>query len=955
MFVLVASCRGAPQTTGYTYTSSEGVPRRFRPSCCADGSTMAVAVVRQRRGSTAVRARSPSLGDSASDAEEDARPAVAPPAAAAPFLDEDEDDEDDESGRPVELRRYVRSLSERSLGYLSTLSSDKFIYQHLEFPQPPEPPEPERPQSAASLLREAMSFSDIRLHTSEIRSQTSSQPNLHNSTSSDKLAFHSPFDTKMVHSFSQVPRWTVNEAALQVSALGPGAYGGGTVAPRNSSAGARLVSRRPASTKHLVEAAALGPGRYTPGLSGLRRAIGEYDETMPSTFVGSSSGYDVSHKIKEVAPDCGTYEPGVMPGIVKAPGKRGLEFGKPNGQGNAAVSSSLAAAMGSTPPAVGPGKYNPTIIATKSAPKAFLVGRPTDPVNTSGNLGPGAHQVPDRPPVTNPVGKVGVQYSFASRPYMEPVLPPEEKMSVLVRSKTTESLVRHQLTEAGRRERKHQQSMSFLVRDERIAKAAVVKAARDVEIESQRRAIENKLEVRAEMRAKRFASLHRQLFFATIVKHGAAISLLSQKVSHVRKQVEEEKRASWAATLIATFWRRSMALAKVRQHRQVVLAHRLIRDGLGRYLARAREKAKHHSQKVLVNFFEEVRDSGRLPRAVRTAVFRIRQVQRAWRRYRARKAAYLEMAMMQWDWFEPRRVLIGEKKKKKAESGISTSGSVKFDLAGSSGKPEPGIERRSSIASVMSADATPPVQRPKALKRRDSVKSDGASEDESTPRRKLKRRDSTKSSSPELMTPRNGSMTPRETPREASGSMTPRSMTPRSGGATPRGRKGKDKFAATGLRAHPMRGQVQGQCVLAEPIKRLKLRIWLKERQRAHRKEWRQYEAKIAEVKEELRKESEGKEIINEAKNLLGLQLNKLSSEQEFKRRLHKLAGPSPIRSPWLPERELNALIDEALAAHHFKPETKRKKSNSHVNLIEPTPTRTPSSGAVIDTHIKGD
>ena len=309
-----------------------------------------------------------------------------------------------------------------------------------------------------------------------------------------------------------------------------------------------------------------------------------------------------------------------------------------------------------------------------------------------------------------------------------------------------------------------------------------MKAARDVEIESHRRAIENKLEVRAEMRAKRFASLHRQLFFATIVKHGAAISLLGQKVSHVRKQVEEEKRASWAATLIATFWRRSMALAKVRQHRQEVLAHRLIRDGLGRYLARAREKAKHHSQKVLVNFFEEVRDSGRLPRAVRTAVFRIRQVQRAWRRYRARKAAYLEMAMMQWDWFEPRRVLIGEKKKKKAESGISTSGSVKFDLAGSSGKPEPpGIERRSSTASVVSAGATPPVQRPKALKRRDSVKSDGGSEGDSTPRRKLKRRDSTKSSSPELMTPRNGSMTPRETPRGASGSMTPRSMTPRSG------------------------------------------------------------------------------------------------------------------------------------------------------------------------------
>ena len=156
------------------------------------------------------------------------------------------------------------------------------------------------------------------------------------------------------------------------------------------------------------------------------------------------------------------------------------------------------------------------------------------------------------------------------------------------------------------------------------------------------------------------------------------------------------------------------------------------------------------------------------------------------------------------------------------------------------------------------------------------------------------------------MTPRNGSMTPRETPREASGSMTPRSMTPRSGGATPRGRKGKDKFAATGLRAHPMRGQVQGQCVLAEPIKRLKLRIWLKERQRAHRR--RQYEAKISRkncAKNPKARKSSMKQ------NLLGSAEQAVPSKNS--RRLHKQAVTYPLTMA--SERELNALIDEGRSA----------------------------------------
>ena len=125
-----------------------------------------------------------------------------------------------------------------------------------------------------------------------------------------------------------------------------------------------------------------------------------------------------------------------------------------------------------------------------------------------------------------------------------------------------------------------------------------------------------------------------------------------------------------------------------------------------------------------------------------------------------------------------------------------------------------------------------------------------------------------------------------------------------------------------------MKGQVQGALVIAEPIKRLKLRIWQREREKAHRKRWRNYEQRVLDVQEDIKKDTEATDIRNAAKQLLGgIPLTRYLSRREERRKIYRAAGAPPTKSPWLPERELCHLIDEALAAHHFKAADKGKKS----------------------------
>ena len=139
-----------------------------------------------------------------------------------------------------------------------------------------------------------------------------------------------------------------------------------------------------------------------------------------------------------------------------------------------------------------------------------------------------------------------------------------------------------------------------------------------------------------------------------------------------------------------------------------------------------------------------------------------------------------------------------------------------------------------------------------------------------------------------------------------------------------------------------MKGQVQGALVIAEPIKRLKLRIWQREREKAHRRLWRKYERRVLEVQEDIKKDTEATDIRNAAKQLLGgLPLTRYLSRREERRRIYRAAGAPPSKSPWLPERELCHLIDEALAAHHFKAQDKGgKKSKAAISPAPPTPAQ---------------
>ena len=59
---------------------------------------------------------------------------------------------------------------------------------------------------------------------------------------------------------------------------------------------------------------------------------------------------------------------------------------------------------------------------------------------------------------------------------------------------------------------------------------------------------------------------------------------------------------------------------------------------------------------------------------LKEAVYRVRMLQRAWRRVRARREAYIELAMIQWNWFEPRRILRIEKRRKTADAAPAAGG-----------------------------------------------------------------------------------------------------------------------------------------------------------------------------------------------------------------------------------------------------------------------------------------
>ena len=122
----------------------------------------------------------------------------------------EEEEEEEEDHRPLELRKYIKSLSKRQHDYFTKLEHKSFIYQHLELPTKKEPPPKPPPVPPSYVLDEIMRKNTGSVSSDAIRI---SRIHLRGSNSYAKGAFPSLFDTSMVHTFSVTQRFEVRAVA----------------------------------------------------------------------------------------------------------------------------------------------------------------------------------------------------------------------------------------------------------------------------------------------------------------------------------------------------------------------------------------------------------------------------------------------------------------------------------------------------------------------------------------------------------------------------------------------------------------------------------------------------------------------------------------------------------------------------------------------------------------------
>ena len=965
-------------------------------------------------------------------------------------------DSDDESGRPAPLRKYVKTLSQRSLDYLKVLDSKDFLYPHMERPRP----QAQRtvvdfrdvlPPDHASVLYQALDYNP-RQETLSVG--TDRVNTMLRASSSTKLAFRRPFDTQTLnHTFSTAQRWRVGGATGSRAddvLMGPGEYTDVAVDPIRKNASAKLLGKSRPAMKNDVDDVArfnVGPGSYNPPINGLPHMLGVYDNTR-SSFASAEAP---SYRVPENLPDMGTYTPGVIAGLDTAPNRTAHQFGAQKvGPDKDDRADGVTGPPRATPKDVGPGTYNPESY-TLHRPMPFLEGRPPvmeHKTNTDRHLGPGTHRIGEPAQVgrritvadTTVAGKVGPSRSIAGKPYAAPVMSKEQKQVILQKSQSSSSIELYRITPAGRGMQEEVRQEGYRVRDERIAIAAEVKKLQDDELESRRRYIEHKQEVRQEIRRERQAALHRSLSFAIFVKLAATAKTLSEKMLEMREVLRVDHERYLAATRIAKWWLRTMYFAKKRQKRLEMLARGTIRDKLIGYLERSRKTRKERSANAILTFLRASAKASPISRMVREALKRVKHLQRAFRRFLAMRAAKIQMAVEQWNWFEHKRVLKLERRKKqkskqKEVRGLRASfgdggadGGVKFGVAfggaedskvgvafkeGEQGIHISPIARREDLETPRFTDMmktprdgseTPRSasggRTPRGIKKgglkkkgrvlevdpyainpedidptasltpRSQVGSDGSRTPrfggDETPRFGIE--------TPRFGgdTPRLGSDTPRssssyggETPRGYDGNETPRLKTPRSmrtprGGETPRSSSQTPRLRTPRMRGrtvrtvyktqriHPMRNEdydlLMAHLVLPDGIKRLKMKMFVKAQEKAHRHRVRKYHEAKARLVGDLRKQVDKKEVLHAAKRLLqGMDAGGMITEDEIRAKVEKAIGPPPIKSPWLPQDELIKVIDEALTTHYFSEEAKRKRAQEAAKRAAAAAARRPS------------
>lgn len=215
--------------------------------------------------------------------------------------------------------------------------------------------------------------------------------------------------------------------------------------------------------------------RYNPPLQATLRPMGAHNDKNDPSFVRASGGAIVVG-VQPVALYDATAKALPFTAGPRAPRHGGVGMGKPN-EGHATEPANDAAG-------VGPGTYwNERLqhAMRPRAPAARVVGRPLSrqlASSTSAPPGPGAHDVPSKPPTTSPAGASSVPcFAFARTPYKQPILDAEARHARVMRERSSAAEISRLLTPQGQAQRKHAARDRFRVRDSRLADAHARRAA----------------------------------------------------------------------------------------------------------------------------------------------------------------------------------------------------------------------------------------------------------------------------------------------------------------------------------------------------------------------------------------------------------------------------------------------------------------------------------------------
>mmetsp|Transcript_39713 Transcript_39713/g.104878 ORF Transcript_39713/g.104878 Transcript_39713/m.104878 type:complete len:829 (-) Transcript_39713:97-2583(-) len=537
--------------------------------------------------------------------------------------------------RPEAYYAFVHSLSNRSQGYLELLQEKNFSYQHMTRSSSKDGPRRSSSSGRLTGLEDPPSPAEMAKYK-----QKKERP------------FASPYmDRKISHVFPREERFSGNYISPESVLQGPGHYAP-AINSQFDGRRATLQSRRPYTVGHPERHRNVGPGTYTPALSGLRYPLGEYDQTMPSSLprTNRQSFFQAS------GVGAGEYTP-AMPACPRAPGHRSITWSQPD-LITAAEKGRLAEVLTGTGPSVGPGAYHPNHSHRYgSTYSATILARPTtNKLNAEVTPGPGAHQVPSHPPTTVPAGAPSRAVSFAARPFLEPTLTAEERAITAEHKRAMHAHTLESLTPSGKKLAKERATQRAQVHSARaknaIERHAAAIASQDEKARALQAAIEARptLEERKAQQAEKLTLCRRQSAWIVFLKLSTRHQLMAKALELSR----EERALDVASRVIARVWHRSPRYT-ARKVAKEALSQSLIKRGLTQYVQRSRLKAANNATIIIKSFLTEVLEISPMVATLRNMKMRVVRVQRQWRKIYAMREARMAVALRQWDDFEHRK------------------------------------------------------------------------------------------------------------------------------------------------------------------------------------------------------------------------------------------------------------------------------------------------------------